>query len=136
MDEDLKTSNQLADVLFKKYSVHNYSQEGSNFNFTYDITLADGTVQEVVVGSYTAIQSMGYNDIDNDGEDEYVFHIYFTNTLGEHEFLHVYKIADNKVEQFFPGNTGIAEVDEHAYWETETVVEVDGALKNAIKVES
>lgn len=69
-DEDLKTSNQLADVLFKKYSVHNYSQEGSNFNFTYDITLADGTELTDVKGSDIAI-SLKLKDSSSKDAKEY-----------------------------------------------------------------
>ena len=38
------------------------------FNFT------DGTTQEVVIGAYSTVDSMNKNDMDNDGEEEYVFH--------------------------------------------------------------
>ena len=68
-DEDLKTSNQLADVLFKKYSVANYTQEGSNYNFDYNITLADGT-SKTVHGSDVAI-SLTLKDSASEDAKEY-----------------------------------------------------------------
>ena len=102
---------------------------------TIEFTFTDGTTQEVVIGAYSTVDSMNKNDMDNDGEEEYVFHITYVNTIGENEFLYVYKIDDNKAELWFPGNTGITEVDENACLEEETTVEVDGKNKNAIKVE-
>ncbi|SHI83832.1 Flagellar capping protein FliD [Anaerovibrio lipolyticus DSM 3074] len=47
-------SNNLADVLFKSYSVATATEDGSNWNFTYNITRADGTT-DTVNGSDVAI---------------------------------------------------------------------------------
>ena len=102
---------------------------------TIDFTFTDGTTQEVVIGAYSTVDSMNKNDMDNDGEEEYVFHTTYVNTIGENHFLYVYKVDDNKAEQWFPGNTGITEVDENSSQQEETTVEVDGKNKNAIKVE-
>lgn len=100
-----------------------------------EFTLADGTGYTDNIGSYSYIEALEYNDLDNDGEDEYVFRVSFSNTLSEYELLRVYKIVDGKVEKLFPDDTGIKEVDENAVWEEQTVVQVDGATKNAIKVQ-
>ncbi|RKM61707.1 hypothetical protein D6856_05765 [Butyrivibrio sp. XB500-5] len=106
---------------------------------TIEFTFTDGITKKFDICPPSYVESMNQKDMDNDGEEEYVFHIIFSNTLGEHTLLYVYKvhpdIYENKVEQLFPGNTGITEVDENAFYEEETTVEVDGKSKNAIKVE-
>ena len=51
---DAQTSNKLADVLFKSYSVADATQSGNNYNFTYNVQFADGTTS-TVNGSDVAI---------------------------------------------------------------------------------
>lgn len=53
---DAQSSNKLADVLFKSYSINleESAQDGNNFYFKYNVTLADGTTR-TVDGSETAI---------------------------------------------------------------------------------
>ena len=69
-DEDLKTSNQLADVLFKNYSVASYTQDGSTFNFKYKVTFAGDTESTEVNGSDIAI-SLKLKDSASDDAKEY-----------------------------------------------------------------
>ncbi len=54
-NKNAQTSNKLADVMFKSYEVANHQQDGNNFTFKYNITLADGTKLENVNGSDVAI---------------------------------------------------------------------------------
>lgn len=64
-----QTSNNLADVLFKNYSVASATQDGNNWNFTYNITKADGTTA-TVNGSDVAI-SLKLKDTAGDDAKEY-----------------------------------------------------------------
>ena len=64
-----QTSNNLADVLFKNYSVASATQNGNNWNFTYNITKADGTT-DTVNGSDVAI-SLKLKDTAGDDAKEY-----------------------------------------------------------------
>ena len=64
-----QTSNNLADVLFKNYSVASATQDGNNWNFTYNITKADGTTA-TVNGSEVAI-SLKLKDTAGDDAKEY-----------------------------------------------------------------
>ncbi|WP_407398987.1 flagellar filament capping protein FliD [Anaerovibrio sp.] len=64
-----QTSNNLADVLFKNYSVASATQDGNNWNFTYNITNADGTTA-TVNGSDVAI-SLKLKDTTGDSAKEY-----------------------------------------------------------------
>ncbi len=53
-NQNAKTSNKLADVLFQSYKVDTATQSDNNWNFKYEITKADGTTA-TVNGSDVAI---------------------------------------------------------------------------------
>ncbi|MBE6105144.1 flagellar filament capping protein FliD [Anaerovibrio lipolyticus] len=66
-NSNAQTSNNLADVMFKSYSVNSATEDGDYWNFTYNITRADGST-DTVNGSDVAISLKLKDTADSDTE--------------------------------------------------------------------
>jgi len=103
-------------------------------NAVISFDMSDETVQEMDTGLAMDIKSMEMIDIDNDGEDEYVIHGYFVNTVGENYPIYVYKLEDNTVKQIFPNQELEDLKDEPVFSAELSTIDLNEDTLNAIKV--
>ncbi len=115
----------------------------NNEDTVFKFYLNDKTTKEVSTNFDPAVTGMEMLDVDNDGEEEYVFKGYFSNTAAEYSLLYIFECKDGEVVQLYP-TKDIPQLAAETQWEGMTegdladsilvTVEENGKTLNAIEV--